>query len=173
MRKFLILLACGLCGIVFAASAQINRSVDEKGRVVYSDQPAAGNVKGGKPVLSSPASGQAPQKKGVPLAVQPTYPVYGDPLIAKMRENEERRVRERVTEECWRQKTADCTDEWAIKRMVDEDVKARVAKEPKPKPVVREPLPPDFCKRNPRVEACTTSVVVPDIAVPEKPAPKK
>jgi hypothetical protein len=162
--------------------AQITKNVDEKGRVTYSDKPAAGSAaKGGQTVNAAPASGQAPppQKKGVPLAVQPKNHVPGDPLIDRMHENEERRVRERVTAECWRQKSADCTDEWAIKEMVAAERKAQAAKEPKPKPAVREPLPADFCQRNPRVEACQPAKPAPDVTPPpdkppaDKPAPKK
>lgn len=182
MRPVHALLATAVCVLAFPAWAQITKSVDEKGRVIYSDQPAAGNTKGGKPVPNTPASGPAPvqQKKGVPLAVQPKYHVYGDPLIAKMHENEERRQRERITADCWkRQGDADCTDDWTIKQMMVADTKARLAKEPKPKPVVREQLPPDFCQRNPRVEACQVKKPAPDVAPPpdkaaaEKPAAKK
>ncbi len=175
MRPVHVLLAVAVCGPAFTASAQITKSVDEKGRVIYSDQPAAGNTKGGQAVNAAPASGKAPppQKKGVPLAVQPKYHVYGDPLIAKMHENEERRQRERITAGCWRQGAADCTDDWTIKQMMAADTKARQAKEPKPKPVVREQLPPDFCQRNPRVEACQVQKPAPDSAPPEKPATDK
>lgn len=181
MRPVHVLLATAVCILALPAAAQITKSVDEKGRVIYSDQPAAGNTKGGKPVPNTLASGPAPvqQKKGVPLAVQPKYHVYGDPLIAKMHENEERRQRERITASCWKQQgDADCTDDWTIKQMMVADAKARQAKEPKPKPVVREPLPPDFCQRNPRVEACQVKKPAPDIAPPaekaaEKPAAKK
>lgn len=178
MRPVHVLLFTAACGLVFPASAQITKSVDEKGRVIYSDQPAAGNTKGGKPVPNTPASGPASvqQKKGVPLAVQPKYHVYGDPLIAKMQANEERRQRERITASCWKQQNsdADCTDDWTIKQMMVADTKARQAKEPKPKPVAREPLPPDFCKRNPRVEACQVKKPEPDVAPPpDKAAPEK
>jgi len=171
----LTVIMIGLCATpVFA---QITKNVDEKGRVTYSDKPAAGSAaKGGQAVNAAPASGQAPpqQKKGVPLAVQPKYHVYGDPLIARMHENEERRVRERVTAECWREKNADCSDEWAIKERVAAERKAQAAKEPKPKPVVREPLPADFCQRNPRVEACQPQKPAPDVAAPaDKPAADK
>ena len=180
MRPVHVLPAVLACALALPAFAQITRSVDEKGRVVYSDQPAACNIKGGKPVPNTPASGPAPAKKDVPLAVQPKYLVHGDPLIARMQENEQRRQRERVTATCWKQQgNADCTDEWTIRQMMVADAKAREAKEPKPKPAVREQLPPDFCQRNPRVEACRTEKPLPDVApppekpVPEKPASKK
>jgi hypothetical protein len=181
MRVQPAVIALSLCVAMSPASAQITKSVDDKGRVTYSDPAAGGNAKGAKPVNAAPATGSAPppQKKGVPLAVQPRYHVPGDPLIARMHENEERRVRERVVAECWRQQSGDCNDEWAIKERVAAERKAQAAQAPKPAPAVREPLPADFCQRNPRVEACQPHKPVPDVAPPpdkpaaDKSAPKK
>lgn len=145
--------------------AQIAKNVDEKGRVTYSDKSAASSAaKSGQAVNAEPASAKTPpqQARSVPLAVQPKNHVPGDPLVAKMHESEERRMRERVTIECWRQKSADCSDDWAIQERVAAERKAQASRQPKPVPVVREPLPADFCQRNPRVESCQ----------PPKPDPK-
>jgi hypothetical protein len=168
-----VLSVLGLCLGVMPAFAQITRSVDEQGRVTYSDKPAPGSAAKGAPAAGTvPAPARPPpQKPGTPLAVQPKYHVPGDPLVAKMHENEERRLRERIVAECWRERRADCTEEWVIREQVMAERRAQQQKAPKPAPVVREPLPPDFCQRNPRVEACQPHRPLPDVAQPpDKPA---
>jgi hypothetical protein len=151
MRGVLLLLGLMVLVAGTPASAQVNKWVDEKGRVQYGDKPPPG--KSVKPTTVQKAPPGPPPKKSVPP--QPKFHVPGDPLVQRMYDNEARRERERVTAQCWKQGVANCADSGIIDEILIEQRKAAAAaKKTEAKPIPREPLSPDFCKRNPRVEGC-------------------
>ncbi len=149
MRCASMLLVLTVCCAAMPAAAQVNKWVDEKGRVQYGDKPPVGKGQVQKPPVNAPAPAKAPA--GKPLAVQPKLHVPGDPLVARMHENEERKQREAVTAKCWTTGQEDCNEPDTIRQMMAQEKKASAAP---PKPNPREPPPDDFCKRNPKVEAC-------------------
>lgn len=146
--SMLLVLAVGFAAM--PAAAQVTKWVDEKGRVQYSDKPPAGNT-AKSPPKSVPTQKTAPVVNPKKPPPQPKYHVPGDPLVERMRENEERRERERLTAKCWKENLGECNEAGVIYQIGQAEKKA-AAEVQKPNP--REPLPPDFCKRNPKVEAC-------------------
>lgn len=149
MRSAWMLLVLMVCCAGAPALAQVNKWVDEKGRVQYGDRPPANQAQVQKP----PAIPVKPRQAapGKPLPVQPKYHVPGDPLVERMKAGEERKRREDVTQRCWRNSSGDCADPDAISELMQEEKKAAAAAR---KPNSREPLTADFCKRNPGVEGC-------------------
>lgn len=151
MRTVLLLLGVMVLGTGTPVSAQVTKWVDEKGRVQYGDRPPADKSVKSTPVQKAPPG--AKQKKPVPP--QPKFHVPGDPLVQRMYDNEARRERERVTAQCWKEGVANCADSGIIDEILMEQRKAAAAaKKKEEKPIPREPLSPDFCKRNPKVEGC-------------------
>ena len=147
MRNFWMLLGVVMACAVSPALAQVNKWVDEKGRVQYGDQPPTGKTVV-KPASAPKTSPVVNPNKPPP---QPKLHVPGDPLVERLRENEERRERERLTAKCWKEELGDCNESGKIYEMKVEEKKAAAAAQ---KPNAREPLSPDFCKRNPKVEGC-------------------
>ena len=146
MRSASMLLVLMFCCAVMPAGAQVNKWVDEKGREQSGDKPPASSA-----AKSLPTQKTAPVVNPKKPPPQPKYHVPGDPLVERMRENEERREQERLTAKCWKENLGDCNESGVIYEIRQEEKKAAAATQ---KPNPREPLPPDFCKRNPKVEAC-------------------
>jgi Domain of unknown function (DUF4124) len=147
MRAAWIMLGLFACAGT-PALAQVNKWVDEKGRVHYGDKPPASSAAGKGQAQNVPQP-KGPQK-AKPLPVQPKFHVPGDPLVERMREHEERRQNERLTAECWNSGGSNCNESGTIFEMRQAETKPAPATKPNP----REPLPADFCKRNPRVAGC-------------------
>ncbi len=153
MRRASMLLLMTACLAAMPVAAQVSKWVDEQGRVQYGDKPPAGKPVKSTTLQKAPA-GAKPNK---PVPPQPKFHVPGDPLVQRLRDNEERRERERLTAKCWKEGTANCADSGIIDEMLMTERKAAAAaKKAEAKPIPREPLSPDFCKRNPRVEGCQT-----------------
>jgi hypothetical protein len=151
MRKVLLLLGVMVLGAGMPAAGQVNKWVDEKGRVQYGDKPPAGKPVQSTTLQKAPA-GAKPNK---PVPPQPKFHVPGDPLVQRMHDNEERRERERLTAQCWKEGVADCADSGVIdEKLMAQRKAAAAAKKAEAKPAPREPLSADFCKRNPKVEGC-------------------
>lgn len=136
------------------AVAQITKSVDDKGRVTYTDQSAA--KRGSVQRVQVPTSRAAQKPKALPP--QPKFHVPGDPMIQRLRDNEDRKLREKAAAECWRRGADECHESDVIHNYVAEEKRrqalkptAKSAADTKPK---REPLTQDFCKRNPRIDGC-------------------
>lgn len=159
MRSAYILLGLLAVCAGMPALAQVNKWVDEKGQVQYGDRPPAQKSSGSTQLQKAPPSNtsKAASKKPVPLAVQPKLAVPGDPLIERMKANEERKQIESASADCWRSGGSDCDDPGAMRYKLDAEAKAKAAAAKKPatqKPASREPLPADFCARNPKVQGC-------------------
>jgi len=158
MHRLGIVLGLIIWSLPLAAPAQVNKWVDENGRVQYGDRPPAKQPPGTVQLQKAPPKDTRKPAPGKPLPVQPKIYVPGDPLVQRMKENEERKQVERASSECWRSGGPDCEDQATIRHKLDEEAKARAAAAKKPaaaqKPAAREPLPADFCKRNPKVEGC-------------------
>ena len=158
MRNVWIMLALIIAGAA-PALAQVEKWVDDKGRVHYGDKPPSAKQSGSvqmQKAPQAPASGKASAKVKQPVAapIQPKYAVSGDPLVARMKANEEHKQRESATASCWKYKAEDCTDPETIRVIMQADTKGAAAKPVASKPATREALPADFCKRNPRVPGC-------------------
>lgn len=139
------------------ALAQVNKWVDEKGQVQYGDRPPAKQSSGAAQLQKAPPKDPRKAAPGKPLPVQPKNYVPGDPLVQRMKENDQRKQVDRATSECWRSGGSDCDDPGAIRHKLEAEAKAKAAAAKKPatqKPASREPLPADFCKRNPKVQGC-------------------
>lgn len=149
MRSAWMLLVLMSGCAVMPALAQVNKWVDDKGRVQYGDQPPANKAQAQKPPATPAKPRQAPP--GKPLPEQPKNYVPGDPLIERLKANEERQQRENVRAKCWKISADDCADPETIRQMMEQEKKAAAKAQ---KPNLREPLSPDFCKRNPKVEGC-------------------
>lgn len=147
MRNFWLFLGWLAACAVTPALAQVNKWVDEKGRVQYGDQPPTGKA-AVKPA-STPKSSPAVNPNKPPP--QPRLHVPGDPLVERLKESEARRDRERLSAKCWKEERGDCNESGMIHEMKAEEKKAAATAQ---KANVREPLSSDFCKRNPKVEAC-------------------
>lgn len=158
MRRLGIVLGLIAWSLPLAAPAQVNKWVDEKGRVQYGDRPPAKQSSGAVQLQKAPPKEPRKAAPGKPLPEQPKNHVPGDPLVERMKENEQRKQVDRATSECWRSGGADCDDQAAIRANLDAEARARAAAAKKPaaaqKPAQREPLPADFCKRNPKVQGC-------------------
>lgn len=158
MRRLGIVLGLIAWSLPLAAPAQVNKWVDEKGRVQYGDRPPAKQSSGAVQLQKAPPKDTRKAAPGKPLPVQPRNHVPGDPLVERMKQNEERKQVERATADCWRSGGPDCDDQGAIRGKLDEEARAKAAAAKKTaaaqKPAQREPLSSDFCKRNPKVEAC-------------------
>lgn len=159
MRRLGIVLGLIAWSLPLAAPAQVNKWVDEKGRVQYGDRPPVQQSSGAAQPQKVPTPKQAKSTRPAkPLPVQPKNHVPGDPLVERLRQNEERKEFERLSAECWRNDGSDCNDPGALRYKREEEARAKAAAAKKtaaaPKPAQREPLSADFCKRNPRVEAC-------------------
>jgi hypothetical protein len=152
MRRLGIVLGLIAWSLPLAAPAQVNKWVDEKGRVQYGDRPPAKQSSGAVQLQKAPPKDTRKAAPGKPLPVQPKNHVPGDPLVQRMKENEQRKQVEQASAECWRSGGPDCEDPAAMRHKLDEEAKARAAATKKP--AAREPLPADFCKRNPKVEGC-------------------
>lgn len=146
MRRASMLLVMTACLAAMPVAAQVNKWVDEKGRVQYGDKPPANQAS--KSLQTQKSAPVVNPKKPPP---QPKFHVPGDPLVERMRENEERRERERLTAKCWKEELGECNEAGVIYQIGQAEKKAAAAAQ---KPNPREPLPPDFCQRNPKVEAC-------------------
>lgn len=158
MRKVTVVSGLVMLCFVSSAYAQVNKWVDEKGQVQYGDRPPAKQSSGSVQLQKAPPKEPRKAAPGKPLPVQPKNHVPGDPLVERMKQNEQRKQVERATSECWRSSGPDCDDQGAIREKLDAEARAKAAAAKKPaaaqKPAQREPLSADFCKRNPRVEAC-------------------
>lgn len=161
-RDMMLFIVTGLL-LALPAVAQVSRWVDEKGRVQYGDKPPTGKPAQTVVKEKSATQPQPAQKKFVYVPVPRQDP--GDPLVARMRDNEERRERERMTLVCAKGGGQDCSRD-VVTRMMKEEAEAnkkkKPAKKPEPPPIKREPLTPEFCKRHPKVDGCKPTVVLPD-----------
>ena len=134
MRNFWMLLGVVMACAASPALAQVNKWVDEKGRVQYGDQPPTGKTVV-KPASAPKTSPVVNPNKPPP---QPKLHVPGDPLVERLRENEERRVRERLAAKCWKEELGDCNESGKIYEMKVEEKKRL--------PQRRSPMPASRCR---------------------------
>ena len=148
--------ALGLLAVCAAAPvpAQINKWVDENGRVHYGDRPPANKPSTTVQIQKSPpatvqneASSVAP---GKPSAEQPKAGAAGDSPIDRMKAEQAQKQRERLIAECKNNRGINCDSPEAVKQMLRDDT-PQTAEQQRGQ---RNAPPSDFCARNPKTPGC-------------------
>lgn len=145
----------GLLAVCAAApaSAQINKWVDENGRVHYGDRPPANKPSTTVQIQKSPpmATNEAPNATtGKPSVEPPKAGAAGDPQIDAVKAKEVQKQRERLIVECKNNRGINCDSPETVKQMQNEDTPLTAEQRRSQR---NEPQS-DFCSRNPKIPGC-------------------
>ncbi len=145
----------GLLAVCTAAPApaQINKWVDENGRVHYGDRPPANKPSTTIQIQKSPptARNEAPNAAtGKPSVEPPKAGAAGDPPVDPAKAQEAQKQRERLIVECKNNRGINCDNPEAVKQMQSDDT-PQTAEQRRSK---RNEPQSDFCARNPKIPGC-------------------